>query len=403
MNKGVTGLTKFSKGVLMAVLVLGISLGASQVRAESSLERDVRELKQKLQALETKLDQQSSEAEEPILTLLKGIKMSGNVATSINYNFNEPDSRVNALRIFDTEANTFNLDLFELVIEKEAPEEGVGFRVDLNYGDVAESIGSTGMGSTTDEFDLQQAYISLNAPVGIDNLSFTIGKFVTLLGYELIESWDNLNTSRSYLFGYAIPFTHTGILGNYALNDELDFSLGVVNGWDNADDNNDAKTVLARIGINPTDKLSLGITGIHGAEQTANNSAKRTVVDLVATLQATDKLTLGLNYDHGYEEDGLAVDRNATWEGIAGYAHYQLSDRWGLALRGEYFDDDEGVRTGTVQELWEVTLTNDYKIYDNLLLRLEYRHDESNTKSFTEKTTSVDTQETVSMELVYSF
>ncbi len=36
------------------------------------------------------------------------------------------------------------------------------------------------------------------------------GKFVTLLGQKVIESPNNLNFSRGYLFGLAIPLTHTG-------------------------------------------------------------------------------------------------------------------------------------------------------------------------------------------------
>jgi len=36
------------------------------------------------------------------------------------------------------------------------------------------------------------------------------GKFVTLAGAEVINSTLDTNYSRSILFGYAIPFSHTG-------------------------------------------------------------------------------------------------------------------------------------------------------------------------------------------------
>jgi hypothetical protein len=377
-------------------LALGNNKGWTQSQEGELLRQEIKELKTRLQGLEERLARQ--ETAKPGLLVLEGINISGNLSASVNYNFNEPDDRTNGLRIFDSEANTFQLDLFELVLEKEAPSEGgVGFRVDLDYGDVAESTGSSGLGSTSDEFDLQQAYINLNLPWG----NFSIGKFVTLLGYEVIESWDNLNTSRSYLFGYAIPFTHTGILGNWKLSGALDLSLGLVNGWDNFDDNNDAKTVLGRIGINPTDRLSIGVTGIYGAEQASDNGSQRGVVDLVATLQAMDRLTLGLNYDYGTEEFALAKD--VYWSGLAGYLHYQINDFWGIALRAEFFEDKGGSRTGTAQELWEATLTSDFKLFDNCLLRLEYRHDDSDKNSFNDRATAVDTQDTLSAELIYSF
>lgn len=370
----------------------------------SQLEEEIKALKDRLRVLEEKLkEQEQQEASQPVLTFLKGVRLSGYLSTSVNYNFNQPDSRVNDLRIFDQDANTFNLDLFELVIKKEAESGGAGFRVDLDYGDVAESIGSTGLGSSSDEFDLQQAYISLDAPLGVENLDLIIGKFVTLLGYEVIESGDNFNTSRSFLFGYAIPFTHTGILANYGIAPGLDLSLGVVNGWDNVKDNNDAKTVLARIGIEPKDWISLGITGIYGAEQDNDNGNQRGVIDLVATIQPREELTLGLNYDYGREENAVSATQDAKWWGIAGYLRYQFTERWAQALRLEFFEDQDGTRTGTAQELWEVTLTNDYKLQDNLLLRLEYRHDDSDKNSFARDSGTKDTQDTVSLEMIYRF
>jgi hypothetical protein len=394
----------FIIAISATVILLGGSfLNLKIVYGQVPLEEEVKKLKEKLQILEGKLNSEVTEKEEPILTLLKGVKLSGHLVTSVNYNFNEPDTDANNLRIFDQNANTFNFDLFELVVEKEALPQGVGFRVDLDYGDVAESIGSSGLGSTTDEFDLQQAYISLNAPRGIGGLNFTIGKFVTLLGYEVIESKDNFNTSRSFLFGYAIPFTHTGILANYSFNDNLDFSLGVVNGWDNVKDNNDAKTVLGRIGLSPYEDLSIGVTGIYGAEQDNDNGSQRGVVDLVATWEVSDKLTVGLNYDYGHQEDALANGDNASWWGIAGYSRYQITDKWGWAIRGEFFDDDGGTRTGASQDLWELTFTNEYKLYDNLLVRLEYRRDASSENSFTKKDKTTDSQDTISLELVYIF
>lgn len=399
----INGFLKLISSVFMIAFFFGIALGAVEARAESALEEEISDLRQRLQNLEKKISSDASEEEGSVLTFLRGIKVSGHLDTSVNYNFNEPDSKANDLRIFDTDANTLNLDLFELVLEKDAPEGGVGFRLVLDYGDVAESIGSSGLGSTSDEFDLQQAYVSLNAPLGISGLSLNIGKFATLLGYEVIQSKDNFNTSRSFLFGYAIPFTHTGILASYVLNDTLDFNLGVVNGWDNVKDNNDAKTVLGRVGITPYEDLSIGITGIYGAEQDNSNGNKRGVVDVVATWEATDKLTLGLNYDYGYEEDGISEGQSAIWWGKAVYAHYQLMDKWALAARVELFDDEDGARTGTAQQLWEITMTNDYNLYDNLLLRLEYRHDESNKSSFAEKDKTVGAQDTISLEMIYTF
>ena len=63
-------------------------------------------------------------------------------------------------------------------------------------------------------------------------------------GYELIDGYDgyNDNATRSFSFGYAIPFTHTGLKAAYAFSDQLTAMLMLVNGWDNAKDNNSSKS-----------------------------------------------------------------------------------------------------------------------------------------------------------------
>ena len=72
------------------------------------------------------------------------------------------------------------------------------------------------------DFDLQQAFVSYITPVG-SGLRFDAGKFVTNHGYELIDGYDgyNDNATRSFSFGYGIPFTHTGIKAAYTFSDQL--------------------------------------------------------------------------------------------------------------------------------------------------------------------------------------
>ncbi len=70
-------------------------------------------------------------------------------------------------------------------------------------------------------------------PVG-NGLDIYMGKFVTFLGYEVIESPANLNFSRGLLFTNAIPLTHTGIYADYKFNDTVEAKFGIVDGWNNS-------------------------------------------------------------------------------------------------------------------------------------------------------------------------
>ncbi len=340
------------------------------------------------------------EKEKPAaMGFLKGISFSGFVDTSYTYNFNRPDSGSNTLRVFDTEDNSFEVDLVKLVFEKKS-DEGLGFRTDLDFGHTARILGDATAGSSLDDFEFQQAYLTYKG-MGID---WVIGKFVTLHGAEVIEAPDNDNISRSFLFGYAIPFTHTGIMGTRQIGKSVDVKFGLVNGWDNTSDNNRAKTIHLGLGYHPSDLFAITINGMYGAEKDDDTADKRKLIDVVATVNPLENLTLILNYDLGGEENVLAGGKDATWSGFSGILHYNLTDRMGISLRGEAFNDRDGYRTGTNQDLWEGTVTAGYLLRENLTVRCEYRHDDSNKDVFEDQDGKLkDSQDTLALEMTYTF
>ena len=67
--------------------------------------------------------------------------------------------------------------------------------------------------------------------------------------------------------------------------------------------------------------------------------------------------------------------------------------------------DRQGQRivTGTMQDVWEQTFTLELRPYKDLITRLEYRRDESSSKIFTDGQKSVDNQDTIALEAIYSF
>src|SRR5258708_30516621 len=88
---------------------------------------------------------------------------------------------------------------------------------------------------------LKEDYFSYLAPVG-SGLQVDVGKFVTPMGAEVIESKDNWNYSRGLLFSYAIPYYHFGVRAKYTFNPKYNVTGFIVNGWNNVVDNNTGKT-----------------------------------------------------------------------------------------------------------------------------------------------------------------
>ena len=372
------------------------------------------------------LDKKIEEGKSAIEKALFGIKISGFWDVTYHYSFNNPVNTQDDItgRFFQQDHNEINLDSFKLVLEKDEKDWGVGFRIDANFGRTAEVLREAtlwgtkfqtpGVNGGEPSVELQQAFISTTVPLG-KGIQLFGGKFVTLLGAELIESKDNPNISYSYPFYFAIPLTHTGVRGKYVFTDMIDLQLGVVTGWDNPRDNNNQPSYEGRLGLTFSDKYSLGVAWIAGPEwltaDARNNQPRdrigrnRGVIDLVAIAKPTPELTFILNYDYGTESQVPvgAGRRDTHWNGLAGYVIYGWTDRFSTALRGDYFSDSTGSRV-LHGKLWGLTLTPAYKFTEKFIGRMEYRHEWASRNFFSKGRTATDRDQGIfALQAVYAF
>ena len=347
-------------------------------------------------------------AAAPLPKWINEIAVDAFVSTGYLYNFNRPATGANSYRVFDFGHNTFNLDVAELVVQI-APSKpnDAGFRVDFAAGNSIPQVTKT-QDQTAAQFDLQQAFVSYIAPIG-SGLRFDAGKYVTHLGYEVIEGYDGYgdNYSRSILFGYAIPFTHTGVKASYTFSSKIGAMFEVVNGWDLVRDNNLSKSLGAQLTITPVAPLNVLLNWIGGPELANDNHTQRNVFDVVAIFKPTRTLTLGANGDYGIEDGTSLVTPGSdeVWKGIAGYATLAVTDRFSVGLRGETFHDNGGVRLGTHTSatLSEWTFTPAYKFTDHVLLRGEVRFDKANRPILTRERTLDDKQTTLAANFIFLY
>jgi len=371
-----------------------------------------------------------AQAAEVALKVLDGVELHAFASSSYTFNFNQPTQRgpngaTNVNRIFDKDHNSFKFDVGELVLLRETPNPGdVGFRTDLTYGfsvpEVTVSTADTG-DTQSSQFDLQQGYVSYNAPIG-SGLQLDFGKFITHIGAEVIEGYDgwNYNFSRSFLFGLAIPFTHTGLRASYTINDMISVMGMVANGWDNTVDNNDGKTLGAQIAITPMDNISILLNWAGGQEATGLNGAAFSndtthIFDVVLDVGLTNSTLMQLNFDYGIQANGATGGRgDAKWWGVAGIIRHDYNKWFSINLRGEFFNDLDGTRAasaaalpaGQGQELWEITVTPEVRINQNMVVRMEYRHDESSrNEAFFDDVAgkTQDTQDTIALNALFYF
>lgn len=351
-------------------------------------------------------------AAAPVSTGLAGllgpVTLSGFVDTYYGFNSNHPPNRQNGVRNFDVNTNQFGLNMIELVADKSVDNTNrLGYHVALGFGQAMNMVNSASPTELGFDQYLKEGYLEYMAPVG-KGLQINVGKFVTPNGAEVIETKDDWNYSRSLLFSWAIPYFHFGASAKYAFSPKFAVTGYLVNGWNNSIDNNTGKTVGVSLAWTPNTKFSITENYMGGPEQNNDNKDWRHLLDTVITYNPTAKLSFIANYDYGHEDIGLAQERPFTlakWSGLAGYVKYAPNDKWAVALRGEYFDDNQGWSTGTAQELSEFTATLQRTISSKLIARLEGRRDMTDARTFLRGPDGTPTggQNTVTLGLVYAF
>jgi hypothetical protein len=328
----------------------------------------------------------------------------------------------NALRYYDiNQGYTFNMAEFSI---KRDPDEKFPFGMGLvlTAGADAQKNHSIGLlRSETDQFpfrndpwfDIEEAYISGRIPIG-DGPVVKVGKFVTPIGYEVIESPNNLNFSRDFLYSFAVPFTHTGVMLSYTFAEWLSAQGGLVLGWDRSNLENSGPSGLGQVAVTPIKDLPIAFNFIVGPEISGDKNPIRGLMDITATYTGVKDFTFGFNFDYGIQANDVFLtsqglgDQSADWYGLAGYIAYDFLKDFRASLRQEWFRDADGTRTLTVGgvNLLSTTATIQYNIWRGLYARGEYRHDQADEDVFgcrPNRGCDKKSQDTLSVSFYYKF
>lgn len=323
-------------------------------------------------------------------------------------------------RVFDNVSGKPQLQSINLTAAYTGP---IGGKVELNTGTDADVIHSYPQAlficpqgpvvSCTPPYsiqaDLTQAYLSGT----LGKFTLIAGKFETLAGAEVIESPSDLNFSRSILFGYAVPFTHTGLRLTYAATSTFSVIVGANRGWDTTAE--DSQANLAKLGApatysdngditgefglawNPSSAFSWTVQAYDGQPEdqifvgcfngVSATNCSRTLIDTVATWHATSALTLMLNGDDAHQTNTpyFGGTGNVSWQGLAGYVSYAFNPSITETVRYEVFSDPEGYRSdmSLAPNAWrEATATTQFTVSPHWIVRGELRFDDASQPIF---------------------
>jgi hypothetical protein len=335
------------------------------------------------------------EKPNPVLTSLSSTTISGYVDTSAQWNVGTGDANTPAYAFGGTgKADGFNLNEVKLTLEKPVNSEqqwSAGYKTDLLFGPDADVLATQSSGTAAD-FGVKQAYVALHAPVG-NGLDFQMGVWDTMTGYEVTDSVNDPNYTRSY--GYTIePSTHTGIRAAYQFSETLAGIVGVadtfgpkINQRAFPPQAESYKTYLGSLTLTapqswgPWAGSTLSGCVINGYNSNANAGAgaDQTSWYVGGTLNTPLKgLKVGASYDYaGVSSQPLSGSSHAN--AVAVYASYQATEKLSLHARGEYASSDALTSVGKpilgASRVFAVTGTVQYDLWKNVLSRIEFRWD----------------------------
>ncbi|GIX50516.1 MAG: hypothetical protein KatS3mg132_710 [Limisphaera sp.] len=342
---------------------------------------------------------QAEEAAVPLMTALSSTTISGYVDVSAHWNPGTgtgsssvpilfSGQHTNALSVprpgtnVVNKADGFNLNVVQLSISKPLDETdwAAGYRVDLWLGPDANTLGTQSTLSTgSSDLAIRQAYVATRVPVGT-GLELKMGVFDSVIGYESIAAVDNPNYTRSY--GRTIePTTHTGLLASYRPHELVSVAAGVADtvgpqinsrAWPAKAES--YKTYMGAVAITAPDSwgwlagstLYGGV--VNGFSGGTTNQTSWYVGATVAT--PVEGLRLGASWDvldlHDQTGDLWAVSL---------YGSYAATDRLSFHARGELLTSVADAGGKDNMQIWALTGTVQYDLWQNVLTRVEVRWD----------------------------
>jgi len=314
---------------------------------------------------------QDSTAVKPTPTI------TGSVDGYYRYNFlNAKDQGdFNNWTSFTNSQNSFELGMASVKLDHSFGKAGVV--LDLGFGKRAEEFSYNdrtfsvdGAGNTTSSPTLlaaiKQAYVTLSPS---DKVKFTLGKFGTHVGYELLDPQLNRNYSMSYMFSYG-PFFHTGLKIDVAPSDNFSFMVGIANPTDYSTASFARKFFLAQLHAASSSGAISGYLNYVGGKDMLDITNNQ--FDLVVTGKVSDMFSIG--YNGTVKTAKPSGGTSGTFWGSALYLNVDPSSKFGLTLRGEYFDDKDNITGYIGTSVFEGTLSANVK-FGGLTIIPEFRLD----------------------------
>jgi len=306
------------------------------------------------------------------LNFFKDINISAYVDAYYSYD----SDKKNTLKLFSTYSpyrDQFKLNIAQVSFKYNPENSNIRGIFTLQYGDIPD----LNWKPTTQYSYIQEANLGYSP---FKNLWLDAGFFQCHVGAEGLPK-DDYFTSIA-MISVEEPNLQSGIRITYDFSEKFTVALHILNGFGLYEDNNKDKTIGLQFIYKYNPDLTFSFNNLMGNEMPSGTEFKYLTLNNVfinATL--SKKLELLMNFDIGSQEKSKRTDSLSAAYMYGGFiaARYKFSKSFSASIRGEYYQDLDGIFTGIVANNMglksnAVTLGVEYKPVENAYLRFEYTY-----------------------------
>lgn len=235
--------------------------------------------------------------------------------------------------------------------------------------------------STTPDESLFRNVMEANVGIALNKKNtwwLDAGIFNSHIGFESIVSFDNWTLTRSFMAEYS-PYYMSGGKITYQPNEKWEAMVMLTNGWQRIvkSTGNNRPSISTLLKYTPSKKTTVGWATYAGSDLPDSNRRMRYFSNLYGQFQLTKRLGLTAAIDVGGQQELKDSDFYQLWYTPVVIVRYQMSDKWAVAVRGEFYEDKNQVVVSSRDDDGFVTqgssINFDFKPSKRIACRMETR------------------------------
>ncbi len=313
--------------------------------------------------------------------------LGGFVDTAYQASLNRPANHVWRGMFSSPRTNELTLNLAALYVRRDpGPRDPFNLELALQAGPAADALVSGepmpgGVDSRYAGVETWKHIARANAGLtlrsgtdvraGVFSSPIGVGVFWTPTNWHYTTPW-SLNAVPYYLAGGRVA---------QKVGDAVELQAWVINGWQTFADVNAVPSYMAAVVITPVPDVTIQSLHYFGPEDVDTSVRAWRTFWNNQVVWNTDRVGLSALVDVGRERlTSLPGEPVAIWVALSADVRWRVLGRkhtWDMAARGGAYWDRDGRMFGVSQWLGEAVYTNDVRLFDNVLVRAEYRYDRS--------------------------